>query len=105
MMRLRTLIALGAGFAAGYVTGTAAGRPAYERIRARTRSLASELGLKDAADRIQESGEGVAKASADLATSATRDVVDTAADKVEHQLLDAQTRIQRAPTPAGNSHV
>lgn len=105
MMRFRTLVVLASGFAAGYLTGTAAGRPAYERIRARASSLASELGLKDAADRIQERGEGVAKASADVAATATREVVDVAADKVEQQLIDAQTRLHRTPTPAGNSHV
>lgn len=104
MMRLRTLMALSAGLAVGYVAGTAAGRPAFERIRARTGSLISGLGLTDAAERIQEGGEGVAKATVDLAATATRDVVDNATTKVEQQLADAQARLQTVSTSNGESH-
>lgn len=103
MMRLRTLMTLSAGLAVGYVAGTAAGRPAFERIRARTGSLASGLGLTDAAERIHEGGEAVAKATVDLAATATRDVVDNATTKVEQQLADAQARLETVSTPNGQS--
>jgi hypothetical protein len=102
MMRVRTLITMATGFAAGYVAGAAAGRPAYERIRTRTDALVSELGLKDAAGRLQVKGEGVAKATADLASTATSEAVDRAATKVEQQLTDAQARLQSSAV--GSSH-
>lgn len=104
MMRLRTLLALSTGLAVGYVAGTAAGRPAFDRIRARTGSLMSALGITDAAERIQEGGEGVAKAGVDLAATTTRDVVDNATSKVEQQLADAQSRLETVSTPNGQSH-
>lgn len=98
MMRMRTLLALSAGLAVGYVAGTAAGRPAFERIRDRTGALMTGLGLTDAAERIQERGEGVAKATVDLAASATRDAVDIATTKVEQQMAEAQSRLENEPT-------
>lgn len=104
MMRLRTLMALSTGLAVGYVVGTAAGRPAFERIRARAGALASGLGLTDAAERLHEGGEVVAKATVDLAATATRDVVDNATTKVEQQLSDAQARLQTVSAPNGQSH-
>lgn len=102
MMRMRTMTALTAGLALGYVAGTAAGRPAFERMRDRTAALMSGLGLTDAAERIQEGGEGVAKATVDLATSTTRDVVDTATTKVEQQLADAQSRLETEMAARGD---
>jgi hypothetical protein len=97
-------MALSAGLAVGYVAGTAAGRPAFERISARTGSLMAALGLTDAAERIQEGGEGVAKATVDLAATATRDVVDNATTRVEQQLSDAQARLETVSAPNGQSH-
>jgi len=104
MMRLRTLMALASGLAAGYVAGAAAGRPAFERIRSKTDAMAYQLGVKDAAERLQEKGEGVARATADLAAATTSDMVDRAATKVEEQLNGAQARLQAMPSPSGNSH-
>lgn len=103
MIRLRTLLTLSAGFAVGYVAGTAAGRPAFERLCDRSGSIASALGLTDVAERIQVRGEGVAKAAVDLAAATARDVVDNAAAKVEEQLADAQTRLEPTPAPGVSS--
>jgi hypothetical protein len=104
MMRLRTMLALSMGFGAGYVAGASAGQPAYDRMRSATANVAAQLGLTDAGKRIRERGDDLARASADLASQATRDVVDNAADKVEQQLIDAQSRMQGGSSNGG-SHV
>lgn len=103
MMRFRTLMVLSVGLAAGYVAGTAAGRPAFERMRSVTGSMVTDLGLTDAGQRLRERGDDLARASVDLASTAMNEVVDGAADKVEQQLMDAQSRLQGGSFGNGDS--
>jgi hypothetical protein len=105
MVRFRTVIALSTGVAIGYVMGSAAGRPAFDRIKSMAGSAASEFGLADAGQRLRERGDDLARASADLASTATQGAVDTAADTVEKHLVNAQSKIQQSGSAAdGSSH-
>jgi hypothetical protein len=45
MFRLRTVVTLAIGFGAGYVAGTRAGRPAYERLVASVGMVTDQVGL------------------------------------------------------------
>lgn len=105
MMRLRTMMVLTIGLGAGYIAGTAAGRPAFERMRSAAGATAVHLGIADAGTRIRERGDGVARATVDLATTTTREVVDAAADKVEWHLAGAQSRLQGDVRPDGDPDV
>lgn len=71
-MRARTFVTLAVGVGVGYITGAAAGRPAYERMKARLGTLTEEFGLRDAGARV---------------SSAAKEAVEFAAERSEERLI------------------
>lgn len=71
MFRLRTVATIAIGFGAGYIVGTKAGRPAYDRLVASLNEAAGQLGLTRAVGDGQTSGDATNDELANLRETAT----------------------------------
>lgn len=71
MFKLRTVVTIGIGYGIGYVVGTRAGRPAYERLVASVGKVTDQLGLTRTADDSRTSAEATNDELARLRASAS----------------------------------
>ncbi len=92
-MKVKRVVVFTAGVAVGYVAGSAAGRQRYEQIVDGAHRVASETGLVSAKDRLSSRTGDIARAAAEEAASASRGVVESATDTVDHGLAAAQNAI------------
>lgn len=60
MFKMRTLVTMTLGYAAGYVAGAKAGRPAYDRITAMFEQYAERLGVPTSSDGSQATATDLA---------------------------------------------
>jgi hypothetical protein len=66
---MRTKVTFLAGFAAGYVLGTRAGRARYEQIRSAARAFASSPAVQSTASTLQHQAGDVLTSAKDKATA------------------------------------
>ncbi len=88
-MKFRRIIVFSSGLAVGYLAGSAAGRERFEQISQTVAGVAEDLGLPGVSDRLRERASGVARSSADLASTAASGVVDGTADRIEEGIASA----------------
>ena len=75
-MKFRRIIVFSSGLAVGYLAGSAAGRERFEQISQTVAGVAEDLGLPGVSDRLRERASGVARSSADLASTAASSADD-----------------------------
>lgn len=87
---MKKMLLLGLGGAVGYVLGTRAGRPAYERMRDGWDGLTRRTGLDTLATTAREAAVDVRDAAADRVSDAVSRGADEATARIE-DLAPART--------------
>ncbi len=82
MLRLRTMLALTAGFAGGYVAGSGRGGALMEQARTTLERVLGETGLTDAGHQVADAGRDVADAAGSRIHGVVDDAAANAADRV-----------------------
>ncbi|HYP45504.1 MAG TPA: hypothetical protein VEQ66_09970 [Propionibacteriaceae bacterium] len=85
-MKIRTLLPLSVGLAAGYVLGSAAGRPRYEQLKQSATDLVQHPKVQQTAFDLA----GQVKANAHRIPGPAAGLVDTAATRVQDKMTEPQ---------------